>query len=166
VGIWVLGRLPEANLVGPLLAISIGGIWVTVPETDLVTVMLGAGLPIGVATLPPIRARATATGALALSAVLVWLAIEGGTPRPWTVATAWATFATIPLMALLIKSAGIRPRRSLLFVIHVVYVAAISRVADNTESEVVVLLWFLPLIVLTALAILLIPGSRKTELPS
>lgn len=137
-GIWLLSRSDISENVGPMVAISVAGMWVTVPETDAITVLVGAAIPFGLASLPPLRARAWVAGSLALSGATAWLVFVAGEPRPWTIAAAWATLATLPILGALVT---IRPgsyNRYLVIGIHVVYVLVITRVADITDSPIVV----------------------------
>jgi hypothetical protein len=164
-GLWLLGTSAMRDLVGPLFAIVVAGVWVTVPETDMLIVLLGAALPLGLATLPPPRARVSAAGALALSAVFAWLVLNGGMPRPWTIASSWAVAAAIPMFAALIKLRPGRPGILAVLAVHLIYVALITRVADYTESALVVLAAFVVLGSFAALGVMLLPavsGAHET----
>jgi len=137
-GIWLLSRSDVSEAVGPMVAISIAGMWVTVPETDMITVLVGAGIPFALATLPPLRARALVAGALAIAGMMAWVVFVEGVSRPWTIAASWATLATLPILGVLV---WIRPgshNKYLVFGIHVAYVVVITRVADITDSAATV----------------------------
>lgn len=163
-GLWMLGRSPDAELVGPLMALCIAGAWATVPETDEVVVMLGAAIPMGLATLRPLRGRPSAAGALALAGVFAWLVVQGGAPRPWTIAASLAAAATIPLIAAMTWRVG-RPRPILAGVVHVVYVVAMTRVADYTDSVLAVSFWLAGLVVLAGLTLVLVPTKSRETTP-
>ena len=166
VGMWWLGRLSVSGLVGPLVAISIAGAWVTVPETDDFTVILGVALPLAVVTLRPIQSRASATGAFVLAGLFVMLVLGGGEPRPWTILASWAAIAPIPVVAAL---GGLRSRGSsswVLFAVHVVYVAVMTRVADYTESALVVAVGFVVLISLVVATLWFAPQSSSDGQPA
>lgn len=165
-GMWWLGRLPTSGLVGPLVAISIAGVWVTVPETDDFTVMLGVALPLALVTLRPIQSRAWATGAFVLAGLFVSLVLGGGEPRPWTVLASWATIAPLPVIAALV---GFRPQRLsswVVLAVHFIYVAAITRVADYTESVFVVAVGFVVLISLVVAILWFAPQSSPHDKPA
>ncbi len=164
-GTWWLGSLPTSGLVGPLVAISIAGAWVTVPETDEFTVILGAALPLAFVTLRPIQSRALATGAFVLAGLFALLVLGGGEPRPWTMLSSWATIAPLPLIAAL---SGFRSRELpswVVLTVHVIYVAAITRVADYTESAFVVLAGFIVLISLVVVVLWFVPQSSPRDQP-
>ncbi len=166
VGVWWLGRLPASGLVGSLVAISIAGAWVTVPETDDFTVLLGVALPLALVTLRPIQSRALATGAFVLAGLLALLVLGGGEPRPWTMLSSWATIAPLPVIAALI---GFRSRElsaSVVLTVHVIYVAAITRVADYTESAFVVLAGFIVLISLVVVVLWVVPQPSPRDEPA
>jgi len=138
VGIWLLGRSDVAEVVGPMVAISVAGMWITVPETDMITVLVGAAIPFGLVTLRPLRARAWVAGSLALSGMMAWLVFFEGIQREWTIAAAWATLATLPVLGIFVR---IRPRSYNMYLvlgIHLVYVVMITRVADITDSTIAV----------------------------
>lgn len=162
-GIWWLGRLPQSDLVGPMFAISVIGAWVTVPETDLVSVLLGVALPMALVTLRPVRASASATGALAAASLFVWLSVDGGAIRPWTFVAAVAASVTIPLAAIVLSGARAGPSRPAVLVTHVAYVVLITRVADYTESVVVVLLVSLGVLGLAVATVSMLPESGDAE---
>ena len=137
-GIWLLSRSDASEVVGPMVAISVAGMWVTVPETDMITVLVGAAIPFGLATLPPLRAKAWITGSLALSSLMAWLVFFEGVPREWTIAAAWATLATLPLFGILVRIRPASYNMYFMLGIHVLYVMVVTRVADITDSAIAV----------------------------
>jgi len=141
VGLWAWGRLPEARLAGPLAAMAIAGAWVTVPETDLIVVLLGVALPMGLVTLLPFGGRPSAAGAMAVAGVFAWLVLHQGIPRPWTVVASWALVAAIPAMAGLVSRGLARPGPITTLVIYFLFVVAVTRVADYTDSVPWVVVW-------------------------
>lgn len=164
-GIWWLGRLPTSGLVGPLVAISIAGAWVTVPETDDFTVMLGVALPLALVTLRPIQSRALATGAFALAGLFALLVLGGGEPRPWTMLASFATIAPLPVIAAVGSFTPRRPSSWAVLLIHFIYVVAITRVADYTESALVVAVGLVVLISLVVAALWSAPQSPPRDEP-
>lgn len=164
-GLWGLGRTSEADLVGPLLAIAVAGSWVTVPETDMLVVMLGAAVPMGLVTLRPIQARASAAGAVGLAAIFSWLVLDGGLARPWTIEASWAAAALIPLTAVILRYEIARPGRLLILATHLVYVAVVTRIADYTESELVVLVASGGALILAGLVLVIVPAELSVDEP-
>lgn len=164
-GLWSLGRSSLADLLGPLTAISVVGAWVTVPETDNFNVILGAVLPLAIATLRPIHTRLLFAGALATSAVFAWLVLDGGAPRVWTVLVGWATLATLPVIYAVSRIKDRALPASTVVLTHLVYVIAITRVADNTRSVVVVMVWFVILIALVAGVVWLLATPSNAKRP-
>lgn len=160
-GLWLAGRHAIAEMAGPMLALVVAGTWVTVPETDQLTVLVGAVIPFGLLTLRPVQARASMAGAMAFAGLFGWLSIAGGSTRPWTVVAAWAAGAGILLVAGASWMRERRPRRLLVLLVHLVFVAAITRVADYTDSEVVVFVWLILLVAVAGLAVVLAPGTRE-----
>ncbi|MFP3883422.1 MAG: hypothetical protein ACLFWH_14040 [Actinomycetota bacterium] len=136
------------------------------PETDAYTVILGAALPLALVTLPPIQARAWATGAFVLAGLYTMLVLGGGETRPWTLLAAWATIAPIPVIAAVVHLRTRRPALWIIFVTHVVYVAAITRVADYTGSVLVVVISFIALIALTVLVLWFLTRFSPDAQPS
>ena len=67
-GMWLLSRSDVSETMSSMVAISIAGMWVTVPETDMITILVGAAIPCGLATLSPLRGKSWLSGSLALSA--------------------------------------------------------------------------------------------------
>ncbi|MFP4554500.1 MAG: hypothetical protein ACLFRT_11650 [Actinomycetota bacterium] len=166
VGVWWLGRLPASGLVGPLVAISIAGVWVTVAETDDFTVMLGVALPLALVTLRPMQAQAWATGAFVLAGLFALLVLGGGEVRPWTMLASWATIAPLPVIASLV---GFRPQGLsawAVLAVHFIYVAVITRVADYTESALVVFFALVVLISLVAATLWFAPQSSPDAQPA
>jgi hypothetical protein len=132
--VWSYRFGPNANLLGPILAVTIAGIWVTIPETDMFTIAVGAGLGLGLATLAPIRARAFATGAFVLVALVAWLTIAGGETRDLSIIGGWVSFGVLPIVPLL-GLMGVRPnRQSVVLGVHVVYSILATRVVDIWDS--------------------------------
>lgn len=149
---------PLANLLGPMLAVSVFGIWVTVPETDMVVVLLGVLLPMGLATLPPVRARALAPGAFALAGVMAWLTVAGGDTRALSIVGGWAAIGVLPLLPALSLLGRQPPGGVLIFGLHVAYVVVVTRVVDIWDSIAVALLAIVVLTGLSALA--LVAGTK------
>ena len=68
---------------GPLLfAVSVGGVYATVPDTEQVLVLLGVAAPVALLGWPLRRAGLGPAGSPAAVAVLAWSAAVGGVGRP------------------------------------------------------------------------------------
>lgn len=68
---------------GPvLLALSVAGIYVTVPDTEQALVALGAALPLALLGWPCPLASLGRPGAYAVTGMLVWVVATGGVARP------------------------------------------------------------------------------------
>jgi len=157
-------RSAHPNLLGPMVAVSILGIWVTVPETDSVTVLVGAAFPLGLATVPPFRARAISAGAFALGSVIAWLTAVGGESNAATIVGGWSAIGIIPLLPLLAHSH--RPARwTMVLSLHVVYVVLVTRAVDVWDSIPALIAATLVLSVLSTLALILWgrSGDRASE---
>lgn len=73
-GIW---RLRTHWIGAPALAISIAGIWATVPDTEHLAVLMGVTSVVVVAWWPAAWAAPRAAGALAVGLITVWLVTRG-----------------------------------------------------------------------------------------
>jgi hypothetical protein len=127
------------GLLGPMMAITAFGIWVTVPETEHARVLLGVALPLAAATLRPVRARLSTAGAFALAGIVVWVVAIGGDARPGSIVGGWASLGLMAILPLVRPNAtDLIARRPLLIVgIHAVFVLIASRVIGLWESAVV-----------------------------
>lgn len=160
VGLWVASRSPLGALLGPMVAIAVGGLWVTVPETDVVVVFVGAVIPLALFTLRPVSARVLASGALAYAGLLGWVVTGGGLARPWTVIGAWSAALGITVVATV--STMRRPRPWLSFVIFLVYAFLVTRVADIVDTDLAMAGASVALMVLTGVSTWIILGPRLT----
>jgi peptidoglycan/LPS O-acetylase OafA/YrhL len=100
-------------------------------------------------------------GAMAIAGLFGGLTTGGGSDRPWTLIAAWAAGAGILVVAGASLLRERPPRQSLVLLVHLVFVIAITRVADYTDSEIVVFLWLIVLVALAGLAVVLGPGTRE-----
>lgn len=165
-GTRALDRSPFGATLAPLLAVTVIGIWVTVPETDMVEAILGASLTMALVTLPPINARATTSGLLLVACLLGWLTVDGAAGRD-TALIGGLVSAGLLLLAPLVTLTrrGLRP--VMVFGVHVVFVIAATRLVDWVTSAAVVLAAISVLIV-AALVVLFasatLPGDDVDEL--
>ena len=92
-----LGRLG----LGPLMwLITIGAVYSTVPDTELILVLLGVALPLALLGIPFRLARLGEGGSAAAIGLMLWVAAQGGWARPGSIVGsvgALALFATIPI---------------------------------------------------------------------
>ena len=92
-----LGRLG----LGPVMWLfTIGAVYSTVPDTELMLVLLGAAIPLALLGLPFRLARLGEGGSAAAVGLLLWVAVHQGWARPGSIVGsvgALALFATIPI---------------------------------------------------------------------
>jgi hypothetical protein len=131
-------RLPH-NLLGPMMAITAFGIWVTVPETEHARVLLGVSLPLAAATVRPIHARLSTAGAFALAGMVVWVVAIGGDARPGSIIGGWASLGLMVILPFVRPSATmlIERRPFLVVGLHALFVLVAARVIGLWESAVV-----------------------------
>lgn len=143
--LWSMG--PHRYLLGTLVAVTAFGIWATVPNTDLARVLMGACLPLAIATLGPIGATITRSGAYALSGLLVAIAADGGHDRPASIVGAWACVGILALLPAIVAVTRNKPVLSNLqvFLVHALLVLIASRVIG---------MWYNPLLAAAATATL------------
>ena len=138
--------------VAPVLsAVTVFGVWVTVPETQHVVVLMGAVLPVAaVAFLRPTRLGIP--GAFAAVAVIAWVVEVDGQARDGAVVGSLACLGLL-LLEPVLRRAGLVPpdepalegrsqlprSRAASLVVHVVLVAWCSRVAGMVDQAVVAL---------------------------
>jgi hypothetical protein len=157
-------RLPH-DLLGVMIAISAFGIWVTVPETETARALLGASLPLALATLPPIWARLGYSGAFALAGILVWVVATGGEARSASVVGGWACIGAIAVLPIYHPpvTALVGGKRIATVLIHIILVVVASRVIGLWESAGLALLAVVALFVGSYLLIGLLPSVRARK---
>ena len=151
-----LNQPPISELLGVMFAVSIFGVWVTVPETDMIRVLLGVSIPLALVTLPVIRGRVTGAGAFALMGLIAWLTVDGGSARPVSIIGGWAAMGLLPLIPLV----GLHrrsPRRGPILGLHVIAVVLASRVVGSWESVVAASVGVLVLAVAFVMILRIVP---------
>jgi hypothetical protein len=130
-------RLPHTVL-GPMMAITAFGIWVTVPETEHARVLLGVALPMALATLAPARARLSTAGAWALAGTMVWIVALGGEARPASIIGGWSALGALAILPLVRPSATalVQQRPILVVGMHALFVLIATRVIGLWDSAV------------------------------
>jgi hypothetical protein len=149
-------RLPH-NLLGPMMAITAFGIWVTVPETEHARVLLGVSVPLAIATMRPIHARLSTTGAFALAGMVVWVVAIGGDARPGSIVGGWASLGLLAILPFVRPSAAtlIEKRPLLVVGLHALFVLVAARVIGLWESAVVASI----AVLFIAVMVLIVVGS-------
>jgi len=153
---------PFDRLLGPMLALSILGIWATVPETDMIRVILGTAIVMALATLPPINARPISAGAFSLAGLLVWLTAYGGAARPGSIIAGWACLGVlvmIPLLGLSRKPIG----HTAVVGIHLIVIFVASRLMGSWESTVATLIGIVALLIAAAGVLLFVARSLDSD---
>lgn len=130
-----------------LVAVSILGVYATVPETDHVIAVVGAVLPLALLGWPVGLGRLGAAGSLALTGLLAWSVAVGGVTRPSSIVGGLACLgflAAEPVGRFLVarRDPGLRavpgPGAVVLAgLAHLVVVATASRVAGLRDSATV-----------------------------
>lgn len=95
------GEDDRSDLIGPLFLITAFGIWTTVPETEAARALLGASIPLAIATRPWLGAKLGSAGGFALAGVVVWVAATGGAERTASIVGAWGTLGLLVLYPLM-----------------------------------------------------------------
>ncbi|MFO7280056.1 MAG: hypothetical protein C0P77_006580 [Thermoanaerobacterales bacterium] len=128
--------------VGPVLvAVTVAGVYLTVPDTEMATVLLGAALPAAALGWPFAWGRLGGGGALATVAVVAWTVALDGRGRLGSVVGGVACLGLLALEPVLRRLGALRPARGVrdalvLVAVHAVLVAWCSRVAGlRTDVE-------------------------------
>lgn len=147
-------RLDAAGMhlgTGPLLfAITVGGVFVCVPDTEQAIPVMAAALGLLVVLWPPVRIRLGDAGAAAVVGIALWTAAVGGTGRAGSVVGAigcLGVFVTAPAVDAWLQRPSRRPSARAttgelatpvaaltLAVVHVLLVLFCARVAGFRSS--------------------------------
>lgn len=137
-------RIHAATAAGPpLLAISILGMYATIPETGQILPVAVVAVPIALVGGPARLARLGTAGAAASVVLLVAVVAEGGQARPASIVGGLASFGVLalePVVRRVAPTATAPPDRwasgamAVLVAVHVVVVAVASRVAGLRGS--------------------------------
>lgn len=132
-----------------LFAISIVGVWVTVPDTEEVLVLLGAITAPSLAVWPLGLGRLGPIGAYALGGLFMWVIAWGGRGRPGSIVGAAAALGMLlaaPVAAWIARKGAVTRGGWVgpsLLVLHALVVAVVARIAgaktDALDAAVVVL---------------------------
>lgn len=122
-----------------LLAVTVFGVWVTVPETQHVVVLMGAVLPVAAVAFFW-STRLGIPGAFAAVAVLAWVIEVDGQARDGAVVGSLACLGLLALEPVLRRLPGGATTSDVTrFVVHAVLVAWCSRVAGMVDQAPVAL---------------------------
>ena len=137
-------RFHVATAAGPpLLAVSILGMYATIPETGQILPVAVVAVPIALVGGPARLARLGTPGAAASVVLLVAIVAEGGQARPASIVGGLASMGVLalePVAHRIVPAAGPPPDRwasgpmAVLVGVHVVVVAVASRVAGLRGS--------------------------------
>jgi hypothetical protein len=145
---------------GPLLLlVSIGGLYTTVPDTELALVLLGAAIPITLLAWPWVCARLGSGGSYAAIGLFLWVATLEGSGRVGSIVGAVATLALLvlePLGRLLAPRLAVerlpqfltaeRVKPGVLIVGQLLLVAWAARVAGLVVDPIAALVLALPVL--------------------
>jgi hypothetical protein len=128
---------------GPLLfAVSVGGVYATVPDTEQALVLLGVAAPVALLGWPLRRAGLGAAGSPAAVAVLAWSAAVGGVGRPSSIVGAVGCLGLFVVGP--VSRRAVRTSASTVVAAHALLVLVSARVAGlrpTVRAAVVVVLF-------------------------
>jgi hypothetical protein len=137
-------RIHAGSAAGPpLLAVSIFGMFATIPETGQILPVLVVAVPVALVGGPLRLARLGSAGAAATVVLLAAIVAAGGHFRPASIVGGLASLGVLalePLARALVASASPppddwrSPRLLLLAVVHVIVVAVVARVAGLRQD--------------------------------
>ena len=123
-------RHMDSGLVALLLAMTLGGVFLTVPDTEGILVLLGAAVPVLTLAWPRPLVR-LGFGAFPLIGILMWVIAWGGRGRESSIVGAVACLGVLlvePVEARL-KRRSLPPPAVAITVIHVVLLLIVARIA-------------------------------------
>ncbi len=142
---------------GPLLFfIAVGGIYVTVPDTELMRAVVGVSLPLVFLAWPYVAAQLGGGGAYAAVGLLLWIAPIEGLGRPGAIVGAVGAFALLfgePIGRLLARELEGRTRirrlpigrpRSTIVIAQMVLVFYATRVAGLAQTAMTAFVLMVP----------------------
>jgi hypothetical protein len=141
-GLGRLDRVGGAVGAGPVLvAVSVAGVWVTVPETDAVVALLGAAVPFGLLAFPyPLATVGRVFGGPVVGA-LVWNTLAGGVGRDGALVGGLASLGLCLIVPFVDRRADMAVARSSqwrtlppLVAVHTALVLYAARIAGQPDS--------------------------------
>jgi hypothetical protein len=159
-----------------LLAVSMAGVWATVPDVESALVVLGAALPPALLGWPSPLARSGlvslgVAGALASAGLLVWVVATDGAGRPGSMVGGLACLGVLGVEPLARRLGGRGPGGPLpplpLAAAHLALVAVAARVVGRRETVAQALpLALLALAVAVAVAVLALRRIAAAHTPN
>jgi hypothetical protein len=128
--------LRSGELVGPMLAMTAFGIWVTVPDTEAARVLLGVTLTAGMATLKPLRIRLSHQDGFIIAGLVIWIVASSGQARAASILGGWACLGLLVLIPILVgrDQELMRSRPGLTLAVHAGVVLVASRIIGLWHS--------------------------------
>jgi hypothetical protein len=129
----VPARMLDAGMprcTGVLLLVSAVGVYVTVPDTELARIVVGAAVVGALVGCAP-DARAAPLGTTAAIGLLAWVAAAGGAGRPGAVVGGLACLGVLALGPVAVWSAA---RPVVVVAVQVALVAVVARIAGLEQS--------------------------------
>ncbi len=102
-------RISVPGLAVLLVAGSIAGLYVTLPDTEKAALVLGVAIPVGLVGWPLGLAHLGAAGSFPFVGAAVWVAERSGPPRPGSIVGALGTFAFVAVAPLVWRFRPGRP---------------------------------------------------------
>lgn len=156
---------PRPRVAAPLVAITVVGVWATIPDTDALRVMVG--VMIAVVVVPMVMQREIVTPARMLAPLAVLLGgliLDGGDDRFGSIVGSVGTLGMLAIgerFSLGPMQLAVRSTRHLIGA-HVVLVVTWSRLAGLQNSTLEALTIGLP-VTIVVLALVLRPANRHAE---
>lgn len=166
-------RSPHATVGPVLVALTAGGVYATIPDTEAARVLMGAAVPVAVLGWPA-RSATLGGGATVLAGLLVWVVAAGGHVRPGAVVGAFACLGLLAAdpAARLVSGGSLLDRlpRSpagtvALLVAQTVVVLVAARVAGPHQSASDAAAVAVPLLA-AAVGVLALGGLRRLRPPT
>jgi len=124
--------LSGATLTPLLFALTIGGVYFAVPDTEEVLVIAGAIIPLALLGWPLGVSKIGSSGSSMAVGIMIWAAAWGGVGRPAAILGAVSCLGMFLLVPLLPRSRGHHP--ALIVGLHLILVAAGSRLAGQQSN--------------------------------
>lgn len=105
-------RHASNTIATPLLAISIGSVFLTVPDTEVAVLAAGAALLWILAGPPGRLARLGRSGAFAAVGMVLWIVATGGSARPMSLVAGIATLGVLVVEPIVVAMRGQRDQVS------------------------------------------------------
>ncbi len=148
IGMGILRFARQSQLSGltvPLFAITVFGIWATVPDTEAARIPLGVMAVMGLVAWPWRFASIGDAGAFALAGMIVWVAALGGEAREGSIIGAWASAGV--LLTGLLPHVAPRLGRWAVLALQGVVVFWTARIAGFRDDAIPAFVLALPVVI-------------------